>query len=521
MEKWVRTTLKPIEVKTEVTKKCNPGFTGNVSTPRLDPPQYFDILPGEDNNTTTLQELVNLFIKEQPIEFFDCQANDVEKNSLLLALQDVITSRIDKNISDDVWGDIIGNANTELGKLPTDNELRKNWDAYLQEVAKNRLYKKAAPSIFEQPNATETRTLKPQGHMLILQTWRVKSADSNKLIERTIEMPWNEVTFDSSKWYPVAWIRHDGSSMKSGHYSIYIRPAKRIVTSGPAPGVTTMMDDKVWQINDDRVTVSTSTDLIEQGTDSRLAYVLLCNDIVKYAETLKKRLGTQTIPQGFRGVSNLCYFNSIMQMLMLTDVMDSEPVSSPARSPPKGSARVKPEPLSAAHGFPYYINDKGKQVVYLVVSKDNKLMTIGGNIDKGETPWQAFVREFKEETGNTLDQEKVSNLQAVDFTWQNETRTRMYAFEVPKLPYLEYDQSKVKDEETIDMVAYVVDDLKNAVSEQNRKINVSVQSRAIKVTMRESSRKALLNYFRVYSNLTGVSTDDELRTEKVQPVEKK
>jgi serine/threonine protein phosphatase PrpC len=182
--------------------------------------------------------------------------------------------------------------------------------------------------------ATIQKSYAPSGHMFIAQTWIAsfdREAGQSSLQQRTIKNPWDAVQLNGKPWHPVAWIVHQGSSMKSGHYSIYIRP----------PTSETDLADHMFLINDTEVEPITGLK-INLSDMSRLAYVLLCGDLAQYHRTWRLRLGVKGTPQGMQGGGNLCYFNAMMQMLMLTDVV---PTNIYWVDIPKDVARVHSCPM--------------------------------------------------------------------------------------------------------------------------------------------------------------------------------
>jgi serine/threonine protein phosphatase PrpC len=166
--------------------------------------------------------------------------------------------------------------------------------------------------------ATIQKSYAPSGHMFIAQTWIAsfdREADQSSLQQRTIENPWDTVQLNNKQWHPVAWIVHQGDNINRGHYSIYIRPPT---------SETDLATNDMIHINDTRVQQITGLK-ITLSDMSRLAYVLLCGDLAQYHRTWRLRLGVKGTPQGMQGGSNLCYFNAMMQMLMLTDVVPTNP----------------------------------------------------------------------------------------------------------------------------------------------------------------------------------------------------
>jgi serine/threonine protein phosphatase PrpC len=163
--------------------------------------------------------------------------------------------------------------------------------------------------------ATIQKSYAPSGHMFIAQTWIAsfdREAEQSSLQQRTIKNPWGTVQLNGKPWHPVAWIVHQGDNINRGHYSIYIRP--------PTSEKKLATNDMI-RINDTEVEpIATDLEIHLSGM-SRLAYVLLCGDLAQYHRTWRLRLGVKGTPQGMQGGYNLCYFNAMMQMLMLTDVV--------------------------------------------------------------------------------------------------------------------------------------------------------------------------------------------------------
>ena len=69
-----------------------------------------------------------------------------------------------------------------------------------------------------------------------------------------------------------------------------------------------------------------------------------------------------------------------------------------------------------------------KDKVLLLKHRNNKWGTPGGEVDPGETFWQAMKREFREETGVKLP--RLSNIQHVD-TYQGKVRIYVADLNVP------------------------------------------------------------------------------------------
>jgi serine/threonine protein phosphatase PrpC len=185
--------------------------------------------------------------------------------------------------------------------------------------------------------ATIQKSYAPSGHMFIAQTWIAsfdREADQSSLQQRTIKNPWDTVQLNNKQWHPVAWIVHQGDNINSGHYSIYIRPPT---------SETDLATNDMIHINDTEVQQITGLE-ITLSVMSRLAYVLLCGDLAQYHRTWRLRLGVKGTPRGMQGGGNLCYFNAMMQMLMLTDVVPTNP-NIYWVDIPKGVARVHSCPM--------------------------------------------------------------------------------------------------------------------------------------------------------------------------------
>lgn len=92
--------------------------------------------------------------------------------------------------------------------------------------------------------------------------------------------------------------------------------------------------------------------------------------------------------------------------------------------------------------------------VLMVQNKNGEWMLPGGQIDKGETPWVAASREFREETGQKLpDLRKEGNsFVPYDYTGKpnNPPHTRIYYGET-QIDLAEFDIDDTKTNETIDM----------------------------------------------------------------------
>lgn len=90
---------------------------------------------------------------------------------------------------------------------------------------------------------------------------------------------------------------------------------------------------------------------------------------------------------------------------------------------PLGSRTALGKLVFTVGAFAVVLDDRGR--VLLGRRKDNGLWTLpGGGVDEGETPWQAVIRETREETGVDVE---VIRLATVD--WKRATSDIVFVFE--------------------------------------------------------------------------------------------
>lgn len=87
------------------------------------------------------------------------------------------------------------------------------------------------------------------------------------------------------------------------------------------------------------------------------------------------------------------------------------------------------------------VTDSQDNILMGCRNDNNKFTMPGGHAEKGEDPYEAMMREFKEETGL-----EVADLKLVDSHWDKERNLLLYLFKVtPELG--DFDVSKDPDKE--------------------------------------------------------------------------